>query len=130
MRARYRWLWNLDLWLFYAGGAATMILIAATILFPIYSMVDGTYARRPLWNPPQFPIGHGYDLLNPEDIARLSQDPRQFELLEKMRTAPRFYAGRPIFIGSRKGQDSNALGWLALYASLLYFGWLITNYRP
>jgi len=106
--------------IFLGGLAVVMTLLVATILFPIYQLLDGTIVRRPLWSPPQIPIRHAYDELAPQDIERLMKDPVQRQLLESMKSAPRSFEPRPIWIGNRWGPPKNRLAFAFAFTALGY----------
>ncbi len=115
-----------DIRILIAAFFAVLILVMAAALFPIYGILDGTYVRRPVWNPPSIAIGNGYDEMSAEDIQRLSAIPQQREILESMKYAPRTFQPRPVWIGSRHGPDRNPLGYMAMM-SVLAFAFLLIH---
>lgn len=102
-----------------------IILVILAGLAPIYMKLDGTYERHWIWNAPSIPVRHGYDDLSPEDIKRLSADPRQREILEGMKNMPRSIPIEPIYIGPRTGPGRNVLGYLAMMSVIAWILLLI-----
>lgn len=104
--------------------AVSLVLVLILVLFaalaPIYRMPDGTYERHWVWNAPRLPVGHGFDNLSPEDIKRLSADPRQKEILDGMKNLPRSIPIDPIYIGPRTGPGRNVLGYLAMMSVIAW----------
>jgi len=95
---------------------AVLILVGFAALAPVYRMPDGTFQRHWVWNAPTMPVGHGYDDMTPQDIARLSADPAQRKILEDMQNMPRSIPISPIYIGSKYSPGRNSLGYAALIA--------------
>lgn len=103
------------------GGLVFVILIVAVaVMLPTYQLPDGKIVRRFIWDPPMMKIGHGYDLMSPVDIERLSKDPRQREILEGMKNLKREQPLQPIWIGTRYSPRKNFLGFVALSCVFLY----------
>jgi hypothetical protein len=97
-----------------------LVLVVLAYLAPIYHMPNGTYERHWRWNAPTRPVGHGYDLMKPEDIERLSKDPVQKQILENMKNMPRSMPIEPHYIGSRWGPGRNTLGYIAMMSVVLW----------
>jgi hypothetical protein len=100
--------------------AVVTVLVVFALLAPIYYVPGEGYQRHWVWNAPEIPVGNGYDRLSPEDIDRLSRDPRQREILENMKNAPRSIPSTPIYLGSRYSESRNLLGHLALLAVIAW----------
>ena len=109
-----------DLTLLAASLAGVLTLVALAALAPIYRMPTGTYERRWVWDAPTMPVGHGYNALSPEDIARLSEDPGQRRILEDMKAIPRSIPISPTYLGSRRGPDRNPLGYAAMFSVVVW----------
>ena len=67
------------------GGLLVVVVFLAFVLFPLYELRDEVVVRRPLWNPPVTTLLDGTLDMAPEDIERLSKDPRQREILDGLR---------------------------------------------
>lgn len=91
------------------GGGLLVVLLVITLwlLFPVYLVEGNRVVRRPVWNPPQLPVGHGHERLSAEEIERLSVMPGQREILEDMRNLPRSHPAPAYWLGNRYGPPKN-----------------------
>ncbi len=88
------------------GGLVLVLAVGAVfLLFPMYQLLDTTVVRRPIWDPPRVVVRESLQGLRPEDVARLEQDPRQREFLEKLKK-PIVFEPKPSWLGRRK-RDPN-----------------------
>ncbi|HMP80779.1 MAG TPA: hypothetical protein PKD54_15095 [Pirellulaceae bacterium] len=115
-----------DIPILLGGLILVLAVIVIWLLFPVYNLPDGKSVYRPVWDPPQLPIGNNFDLLSEEDIERLSRDPGQREILEDMQNLPRSLSATPNWIGFRFSRTKN---WLFVLAILTVFGyvWLLRH---
>ena len=77
-------------------------------LFPLY-LVNGKWEHRSVFHPPTIQVGNSYARLSPRDKERMSKDPRQAELLLKLKAVPREMPNRAFWIGSKYGDGKNVL---------------------
>jgi hypothetical protein len=84
------------------GGLAIVILAGICFaIFPLYRNLDTSSVRRPVWNPPAIVIRKPGQGLNPADLARLEQDPRQGEFVKLIKEGI-IYRPPPSWLGFRK----------------------------
>lgn len=103
-----------------AGLACLIPAAAAWLLFPKY-LVDGKWEHHSVFDPPSIRVGNGYSQLTAEDIKRLSQDPRQAQILANLRAMPRQVPLRPFWIGSKYGDGRNVLFGIFLLTLVGFF---------
>ncbi|MCC6512293.1 MAG: hypothetical protein IT423_24560 [Pirellulaceae bacterium] len=92
---------RLDAWIVFGGLALVVSVGVPFVAIPTYQLLDGRVVHGFYWAPPQIVVreaGYGLDRLTPQDLARLEQDPRQRELLEKRRK-PIIYQPSPSWLG-------------------------------
>lgn len=84
-------------------GGLTLVIIAGALLiaFPMYRLLDLSVVRRPFWDPPKIVVREAGQGLTPEDIARLEQDLRQKEIIEKLKE-PIIFWPSPSWLGHEK----------------------------
>lgn len=92
------------------GQIVVLGLGLATLLFPLYHMPDGTWIRRPLWNPLRLEITRTTDEISPADRERLMADPQQRQILESLEQLPdSFFQPKPDWLGWRTSQNRTYL---------------------
>ena len=75
-------------------------------LIPLYHMPDGTWVRRPLWNPPRLEITRPTDDISLADRERLMADPQQRQFLKSLELLPdSFFQPKPDWLGWRTSQN-------------------------
>lgn len=88
------------------GLMVILCLGIATLLFPLYMMRDGTWVRRPLWNPPHVDITRPTDDISQTDREWLMADPQQRQILESLEQLPdSFFQPKPDWLGWRTPQN-------------------------
>lgn len=92
---------RIDAAVLFGGLLPVLIAGALFVLFPMYQLLDMSVVRRPVWDPPRIVVRESLQGLKPEDVARLEQDPRQREFLEKLKQ-PIVFEPKPSWLGHRK----------------------------
>lgn len=84
------------------GGLVPVFAACALfVIFPMYQLLDSSVVRRPVWDPPRIVVREAFQGFTPDDLARLEQDPRQREFLDKLRR-PIVFEPKPSWLGYRK----------------------------
>lgn len=104
------------------------ILDIAAVIYPLYQ-VGQTYERHFVWDPPVIPVPNGVDRIPPDDLDRLMKDPRQRKIINGMNAMPGEVALSPIWVGRKTRPGRNWVGMTAVFATILYAGWLFHRFR-
>lgn len=92
---------RMDAVVLFGGLLPVFVAGAVFVLFPMYRLLDMTVVRRAVWDPPRVVVRESLQGLQPEDVARLRQNPQHRVFLEKLKK-PIIFEPKPSWLGYRK----------------------------